>query len=912
MNHDPLTPPETNIDWSKMIKSFLIVFIPVAVLLGGVVTIFYLKETANQRMALKLIERNRLATQKEVICRFIKTIATDVLVVSRHSELRMLLDTGAPRHQKALSREFLWFARIKKVYDQVRCIDAGGMETLRVNFNNGDPYIVPSHALQFKGERYYFKDTLALLENQVFVSPFDLNIEQGKIELPPKPMIRFGTPIFNGDGEKKGVVVLNYLGADMLANLWEEAGNSAATTLLVNTDGYYLRGPAPEDEWGFMYPDKRDRTFAKGFPEAWGKISTAETGQFIDSGGIFTFTTIRPFSEAQISSTGSGKPYAASTKRFKGTDYQWKLISHIAAKAVPMREDSQLARMATLYVVMLALLSCGAFFVAYAGVKRQQWQDALKKHRDHLKQVVERRTAELTQVNAELENDINERKLVEAALRESEAKYRSMMEAMDDAIYICSDDFHIRYMNPAMQELTGAEALGEHCYKMIHGLDTVCPWCVHDRVMQGEHIKSEVVSPRQGKIFHISNSPIFHADGKVSKLTIYRDITDLKKIETQLQQAQKMESVGRLAGGVAHDYNNALSVIMGFTEMALEVAAPDSLTRANLAEVLKAARSAADITRQLLAFARKQQVTPRVLDLNNTVELTLKMLRRLIGENIDLVWLPDTKLWPVKIDPSQINQVLANLCVNARDAIDGVGKVTIETKNTSFDAADCLANLDFSPGEFVLLAVHDNGCGMQKEIMDNIFEPFFTTKGVDKGTGLGLATVYGIVKQNNGFVDVNSAPGKGTRICVYLPREAESVDAIVEADAEEIPMGRWETVLLVEDDPSILKLTREIMAQLGYTVLTAGTPTEALQRVEACEGRIDLLVTDVIMPEMNGADLVARLASRYPQIKAVFMSGYTADVIVNSGVHTEDVHFIQKPFSKKELATTVRKAIDGN
>jgi PAS domain S-box-containing protein len=497
-------------------------------------------------------------------------------------------------------------------------------------------------------------------------------------------------------------------------------------------------------------------------------------------------------------------------------------------------------------------------------------------------------------------------------LQKNEAKYRTILAAMDDAVYICSADFRILYMNPAMQALVGAEALGEPCHKMIHGLDAVCPWCAHDRVMQGGHVKSEVVSPKDGRTFHISNSPIFHADGSVSKLTIYRDITDLKKIETQLQQAHKMESVGRLAGGVAHDYNNALSVIMGFTEMALEVSAPGSLARANLAEVLKAARNAADITRQLLAFARKQQITPRVLDLNNTVELTLKMLRRLIGENIDLVWLPDTELWPVKIDPSQINQVLANLCVNARDAIEGVGKVTIETKNTSFDEAHCLANPKFTPGDFVLLTVYDDGCGMQKEILDNIFEPFFTTKGVNKGTGLGLATVYGIVKQNNGFVEVISTPDQGTRICVYLPRAGELEELVEEAEAQELPGGQGETVLLVEDDPSILKLAREMMQSLGYLVLTAGTPTEALKRVEECDGRIDLLITDVIMPEMNGAELVASLVSRYPGIKPVFMSGYTADVLVNSGVHTEDVHFIQKPFARKDLATTVRKALDGH
>ena len=264
---------------------------------------------------------------------------------------------------------------------------------------------------------------------------------------------------------------------------------------------------------------------------------------------------------------------------------------------------------------------------------------------------------------------------------------------------------------------------------------------------------------------------MFSSDGQLAGvLGIGRNITERVNLQAQLIQAQKMESVGRLAGGVAHDYNNALSVIIGFTELAMEKIDPAGPLHADLNEVLNAANHATDITRQLLAFARKQIVAPVVLDLNDNIETMLKMLRRLIGEDIDLAWLPGTGLWPVKMDPSQIDQILANLCVNARDAIAGVGKVTIETVNKVFDAAYCADHVGFIPGEFVLMAVSDNGCGMDKEILNNIFEPFFTTKDVGKGTGLGLATVYGIVKQNNGFINVYSEPGKGTTIKIYLPR----------------------------------------------------------------------------------------------------------------------------------------------
>lgn len=394
-------------------------------------------------------------------------------------------------------------------------------------------------------------------------------------------------------------------------------------------------------------------------------------------------------------------------------------------------------------------------------------------------------------------------------------------------------------------------------------------------------------------------------------ISVGRDLAERKKLEASLQQAQKMDSVGRLAGGVAHDFNNALSVIIGFTELAIDEVDPTGRLHANLDEVLKAAKHATDITRQLMAFARKQTMTPEVLDLNKNVESMLKMLRRLIGEDIELAWLPGASLWPTKMDPSQINQVLANLCVNARDAIKGVGKVTIETDTVVFDAVYCADHAGFVPGEFVMLAVSDNGCGMDKEILDNIFEPFFTTKDVDKGTGLGLATVYGIVKQNNGFINVYSEPDKGTTIKIYLSRhEGKSVEIQRESTAE-IPPGRGETVLVAEDDLSILKLAQQILDGLGYTVLTAGTPGEAIDLAKKHAGEINLLVTDVIMPEMNGRDLAQRLQSLYPGLKSMFMSGYTANVIAHHGVLDEGMYFIQKPFSRRDLGTTVRKALGG-
>ncbi|MBL6993115.1 ATP-binding protein [Desulfobacula sp.] len=383
-----------------------------------------------------------------------------------------------------------------------------------------------------------------------------------------------------------------------------------------------------------------------------------------------------------------------------------------------------------------------------------------------------------------------------------------------------------------------------------------------------------------------------------------------KQLEDQYRQAQKMESVGRLAGGVAHDYNNALTAIMGFTELAMMDSDPKGPFHDDLNQVLKAGRRAQDITRQLLAFARKQTIAPRVLDLNENVESMLKMLRRLIGEDIDFVWLPGKALGNVKMDPSQIDQILANLCLNARDAIKGVGKITIETGMVTLDKTYCDKHVGFVPGKFVLMSVSDNGCGMDKEILDNIFEPFYTTKAADKGTGLGLSTVYGIVKQNNGFINVYSEPGKGTSVKVYLTRHEGKTVEIQGENMEKIPQGNGETILVAEDNHPILKLTQKILSSLGYTVLTADTPKGAINLAREHTDKINLLITDVVMPEMNGFELSNTLKSLFSDLKCIFMSGYAANAIAHHGVFDPGVDFIQKPFSKRDLAAIVRKVLD--
>jgi CheY-like chemotaxis protein len=317
-----------------------------------------------------------------------------------------------------------------------------------------------------------------------------------------------------------------------------------------------------------------------------------------------------------------------------------------------------------------------------------------------------------------------------------------------------------------------------------------------------------------------------------------------------------------------------------------------------------------DLTRQLLAFARCQTVAPMVLDINKAVNSMMNMLKRLIGEDIELIWNPCDQIWPIEIDPSQIDQILANLCVNARDAISGVGKVLIETANIVADEAYCAAlHPDFVPGAYAQIMVSDSGMGIDEEIIDKIFEPFFSTKAIGQGTGLGLATVYGIVRQNNGMINVKSEPGVGTTFSVYLPRTTKLSIETQSSNPVEIPRGHNETVLLVEDEIDILELAEAMLRQLGYRVLVANSPFVAINIAEQCLESIDLLVSDVIMPELNGRDLANRLRALIPELPVLYMSGYTANIIADRGFLDKDVRIIQKPFSKRDLATKVWEAL---
>lgn len=520
--------------------------------------------------------------------------------------------------------------------------------------------------------------------------------------------------------------------------------------------------------------------------------------------------------------------------------------------------------------------------------------------------------------------DVTHRKRLERALVESEAKFRALVENAVEGILVVQDE-RIRYVNPKARKFFGASE--EDIYK-AHYLDFTHP---EDRPLIEERYKKralgEEVSPRV--VFRIvdkggnirwveGHSTVVNWEQRPAYLVFLHDLTEAKraeeersKLEAQFLQAQKMEAVGRLAGGVAHDFNNMLSVIGGYAELVLARLGEEDPLVGPLQEILDAVSRSSELVRQLLAFARKQVISPQVLDLNATIESMLKMLRRLIGEEIELVWMPASRLWPVYMDPAQVDQILANLLVNARDAISGTGKVTIETENVEITESYCKGRPGFVPGRYVLLSISDTGCGMDQETLSRIFEPFFTTKEPGKGTGLGLATVYGIVKQNNGFINVYSEPGKGTTFRIYIPRHEATEGEVIEEEAPspEVPTGS-ETVLLVEDERALLKVYTKFLERLGYKVLVAPDPTRAEAIAAKHRGSIELLLTDVVMPKMSGRELWERLKKHRPEIKCLFMSGYTANAIAHHGILEEGLHFISKPFTIEALARKIREVLE--
>ncbi|MGD9210222.1 MAG: DUF3365 domain-containing protein [Desulfobacteraceae bacterium] len=496
------------------------------------------------------------------------------------------------------------------------------------------------------------------------------------------------------------------------------------------------------------------------------------------------------------------------------------------------------------------------------------------------------------------------------ALMESEEKYRSMMEAMNDAAYICSPDFRIEYQNSAMVKRIGRDATGEICHQVINSLDEKCPWCAMEKIQQGIIDKKEVKSPMDDRYYQVSSSPILHRDGTISKMTIYTDISQIKQAEAQLRQAQKLEALGNLAGGIAHDFNNILSPIIGLSEMLIADLPADSYERENAVDILKSAKRASDLVQQILSFSRQTEPKRVPLRIQQILKEVFKLMRSTIPVNISIDQSIQTECGQVLANPIQVHQIAMNLITNAYHAVEeNGGGIFVSLKETTI-AETVPADLSLKPGRYAMMSVADTGCGIDPAILDKIFEPYFTTKTLGKGTGLGLAVVYGIVKDHGGNIRVKSRPGKGTSFDILLP----IIDSEDETDSEVkkatlLPVGN-EHILLVDDEKSILKIERVILQRLGYQVTISNSSTEALAIFKAQPDAFDLVITDMTMPDMTGDQLTRAMLEIRPDLSIIICTGFSEKIDPRKADAIGIKGFLMKPIIKAKMAKMVRKILD--
>ncbi len=571
----------------------------------------------------------------------------------------------------------------------------------------------------------------------------------------------------------------------------------------------------------------------------------------------------------------------------------------------------------------------GAAGVLFAISLADRFAAMQEKNRLQIENIVEQRTRELDRSIEFLRNEIRERKRAEAALEISESRFRLIAENSTDAIWTMNPQGKLTYISPAIKELTGRDP------ESLIG-KSITPHLLPDSAEKMNRILQAVRegTPDMASGPKFLELQMYRTDGSIAEIEVSaaavkddegdaiglqgsaRNIEERKKaekqnagLEEQLRQSQKMEAIGHLAGGVAHDFNNYLTGIIGYSGILLFDLPKDDPRRDQVEQIKMAADKASTLTQQLLAFSRKQIITPQVLDINDNIEQFRKMLRRIIGEDIDFQFDLNPDLWAVKADPGQIDQILVNLSVNARDAMPKGGLLRFETNNVKCDARYCLKNPGMKEGKYILFKVVDTGCGMDSETRKRIFEPFYTTKDKDKGTGLGLSTVYGIVKQNNGFIYVESEPDKGTVVSIYLPSVDEKAEPYVGLTAKDLPSGS-ETILVAEDEVMVRRLAEAMLTRQGYNVITAPDGSEALALFEERKDEIDLLLTDIVMPKINGRELYEKISAVKPEIKVLFMSGYSEELVENHGILEKGAVFVQKPFTVQTLSRQVRETLD--
>ncbi len=799
-----------------------------------------------------------------------------------------------------LAQQYFAFSQSRKIYDQVRYISPDGAELIRINLVAGHPQLVSPAALQGKGKRYYVQDNLDLPFSQVYLSPLDLNIEHGDIELPFKPMLRLVKTLPGHHNQVQGLVVLNFLAEDLLT-LSAGGTDDYSYHLLVNRDGYYLKGLTPEQEWGFMFSERHQSQMQERSAEVWQQISATERGTIYSTEGLYVFETVRPIRPGQVSSSGSALAYAPSSRQLGPEDYHWKLISYVPSAALPHWLGQNLKQALLSAFPFWVLLTVLSWFLARAIVKRQLAEAELQAANRQLEERVAQRTKELQQTHNRMEQILN---------------------AAGEGIYGTDIDGRVVFVNHTACQILGWQAdelIGKDLHDLVMHGDGQGQPVKHENCIVKQTLKTGISCADQNAVFRtreqkqlevILNCNVIRTQGQVSGVVVsFRDVTLVRK-------AQKMEAIGTLASGIVHDFNNILTAIRGYTALAGEHLNKGLDARPALENVALASERAALLVSQLLTFSRHQEVTNAPCCLQAGIRDSLQMLRATLPSTITInercsaegLWSP--------ISETRFSQVMMNLTTNAayalKERVDGQIVIELYKYAVSIEEAQ---GLGLPAGEYALLSVNDNGSGIAKENLTAIFEPFFTTKPVTEGTGLGLAAVAGIVKSCGGTIKVDSAPGEGTTFTLYLPCcTAPEVAAPLSAQ-ELIPSDTMSAfaakILFVDDERMLVELGEQFLEALGYEVSAINDSCEALDLFSVNPEGYDLLITDQTMPRLTGLALIREVRKIRPDLPVIICSGLLAPED-NGSAEQDAVIYLKKPWTPDELGKTIVQALSGS
>ena len=968
---------------SKVVRSFLLLIFPFSIVTG---IAGYYNYTYNLNTQLNLLK-----AQETGLVKLGHNVISDVFypVVSDLQSLVAITQMHQGRtHHDALTEDFIAFGGNKRYYQQVRYIDTTGKEVLRINYQDKDWFLVPEAELQNKKDRYYFTEAMKLKKEDIYLSPFDLNIENGKVEIPIKPVIRFAKKVFDKQGKEAGIVVINYLGEFLLDRFHLAHRDSDNDVMILNNNGYWLHANDASKNWGFMFPGKENESFAYEYPSVWKMMQSSDNGQVLNQKGLFTFDTLFP----KLESMDIDPESVLDSELVHHKAFRWYVASFVSATKIDaikaacrstalnlmalamllggivlwfitlaneLKQSSQRNKLkaAIQDVAMDCIITCNThgviqdvnpaaeheFGLARAAMVGQPFdtfilsseRNIMATSENQLFECVAKRNdgstfdAEMTisKVNfSELEgftcflrNITEKNKAVEEYRKLSHA-----IEQMDESVILTDRFGIIEYVNPAFTSITGfdaSEAIGQKPSIINSGLQGQFFYQqMWQALREGKVWQGKVVNRRKDGILiptRLTISPMTNASGEVTHFVgIGYDMTEQEKLENQFQQSQKMEAIGTLVGGIAHDFNNILTGITGqlfLARLKAEKAGEHDIAK-DVEDAERMGFVAADIIKQLLAFSRKNTVNMTQFDLRVFIDNAIKMRRAVIPETIRFNYDYDPGSMLILGDTTQVQQILLNLLINASHALADSSDPVIEVAVRQYEADAVFAKRHdvAEHSRYILLSVSDNGCGISDSQIENIFEPFFTTKEIGKGTGLGLAMVYGSVHSHQGLIEVESQIDAGSTFNLYFPmQEQEEMSSQVTDNPEVILTdGQGVTILLVDDDESVLRVTQQILGKFDYKCITARDGQEAVQLFKTHQGEIKLVITDIVMPHMDGVEAAIAIHQVKSDTPVIFASGYQRGSNFKSSLPTTLRHyFISKPFSVSDLRHVVQSAL---